>query len=428
MQKITKRVVDAADARAERFIVWDTECKGFGLLVLPTGIKSYIYKYRTAEGQQRRITIGQHGALTPDQARKTAEDHREVVRGGGDPLGEKRALREAMTIGDILDAYLASEDFANKAASTQPIDRGRIERHLRPLLGRKHVHLVTENDVKRAFAAIRDGKTAVDVKTGTRGRARVRGGEGAAKMAIAVLKVIFNWAVRARMMTESPCRFVKIGAFAVRETILDGAADYARLFQTLDRMEAELRIRRPVADCIRLIALTGCRRGEVSNLRWSYVDLKNGRLVLPPKAHKTGRKTGKPKIIGLPAAAQAIIARQPEGGPDDCVFPPIRGGARVPDLSHAWTKVRAEAGLPRDLVLHSLRHSVASHMAMAGSQASEIMVAMGHRQMATSQKYIHWAQSARQAVAEKAATVALAGMAAASKPKAKVLRLKGGRS
>jgi integrase len=113
----------------------------------------------------------------------------------------------------------------------------------------------------------------------------------------------------------------------------------------------------------------------------------------------------------LPAAAQSIIARQTEGAPDDFVFAPARGDGAIA-LSKAWCKVRKEANLPQTLGLHGLRHSVASHLAMAGAQAPEIMAAMGHRQLSTVQRYIHFAESARQALAERAASVALAGMAA----------------
>jgi integrase len=315
-------------------------------------------------------------------------------------------------LGDLLDAYLESEDFKDKAASTQSIDRGRIERHLRPLLGRKHAHLLTDNAIKRALAAIRDGRTATDIKTGKRGRARVRGGEGAARMAIALLRTIFNWAVKERMVKVNPCANVQTGTSGIRETILEDAADYARLFETLDRMERERRIRAPAADAIRLIALTGCRRGEAAGLRWTHVDLKQGRIVLPPAAHKTGRKTHKPRIIALPAAAQAIIARQPSGGPDDFVFAPARGDGALA-LSKIWRKVRVEAELPAAIGLHGLRHSLASHMAMGGAQAAEIMTALGHRQLSTAQRYVHWAENARQALAERAASVPLAGLAAA---------------
>jgi integrase len=427
MPKIGKRVVDASAASEQRYYVWDDELKGFGLLVLPTGIKSYFYQYRTPEGRQRRATIGKHGDWTPTQAREKAEEYRDIVRKGGDPLAERRALQESPTVNDLLDAYLESESFKEKATSTKAIDRGRIERHLRPLLGRKHVHLVTSNDVKRALAAIRDGKTYADVKTGKRGLARVRGGDGAARMAIDLLRAVFNWAgPRGEQLIKSnPCADVRTGASGTRETILEDAADYARLFQTLDRMEHEKRVRPPAADAIRLIALTGCRRGEAAGLLWQHVDLKQGRIVLPSSAHKTGRKTGKPRVIGLPAVAQAIIAKQPKGRPTDFVFAAARGDGALA-LSKIWRKIRTEADLPPDIGLHGLRHSLASHMAMSGAQASEIMTALGHRQMSTAQRYVHWAENARQKLAEKAATVVLAGLAASidTEP-ADVLTMKG---
>ena len=88
MPKITKRVVDAAATKHSRYIIWDTEIKGFGLLVMPSGIRSYFYQYRNPEGRQRRATIGKHGEWTPTEARAKAEDHREAVRAGRDPLAD----------------------------------------------------------------------------------------------------------------------------------------------------------------------------------------------------------------------------------------------------------------------------------------------------------------------------------------------------
>lgn len=421
MTKLTKRTVEAAKAKGgARNIEWDGELKGFGLLCLPSGVKSYVYQYRTAEGIKRRYTIGKASDWTPAKAREKAETLRDIVRSGNDPLGQKQELRQAETIGDMLTGYLESEDFRAKAQSTQSIDRGRIERHLRPLLGKRHAHLVTDRDIKAVRIDIQDGKTAISVKTKPRGNARVKGGAGTAREAIALLRVIFNWA----KVKPNPCEGIKLGSSGTRDTILEDAEDYGRLFQTLDRMETERRIRQPVADAIRLIALTGCRRGEAANLRWGQVELSKGRLVLPPSAHKTGRKTGKPRIIALPAEAQAIIARQPSGNDDDFVFAPAKGNG-ASDLSQVWRKIRAEAKLPNDIGLHGLRHSVASHLAMGGAQAPEIMSAMGHRQLSTVQRYIHFAENAQQALAERAATVAVKGMAAAKNPKkAKVVPMR----
>jgi integrase len=380
-------------------------------------VKSYFLRYRTPEGRERRATIGQNGAWTPDQARAKADEWRQLIKAGGDPLAEKQQRREAPTVGDVLDAYLTSERFADKAASTQTIDRGRIERHLRPLLGRRLVHTLTDNDIKRAFSAIREGKTAADVRTRKRGRARVTGGEGAARMAVGLLRAAFSWAVCERLLKSNPAEHFKTGPSGVREVILEDADAYARLFKTLDRMERERRLRAAAADAIRVIALTGARRGEIAGLCWSHVELQRARIVLPPRSHKTGRKTGRPRIIDLPSAAQAIIARQPARAPEDFVFAPARGQGALA-LSKDWRKIRVEAELPGGIGLHGLRHSLASHMAMMGAQAAEIMTALGHRQLSTAQRYVHWAADARQAVAEKAASVALAGLAAADKAQA----------
>ena len=146
-------------------------------------------------------------------------------------------------------------------------------------------------------------------------------------------------------------------------------------------MEDEHRSRQPGEAAIRRIAVTGARRGEVSGRRWRHVDLKAGLITLD--AHKTAKSTGKPRLIGLPAAAAVLIARQPEGAPDDFVFAPSRGAGPV-QLSKPWRAVRAEAELPDGIGLHGLRHSLASHMAMQGAQASEIMTVLGHRNLATS--------------------------------------------
>jgi integrase len=411
MPKITKRTVDAAEPKSgSRYYVWDIEIKGFGLLVLPTGIKSYIFQYRTAEGKERRATIGKHGSLTPDEARDKADQMRRAVRDGRDPLEEKRERQKATTISEVLDAYLVSEAFKGKAAGTRVTDKGRINRHLRPLLGKAHVDTLKPGDIDRAYAAIRDGKTAIREKMGPRALARVRGGEGAARKSVRLLRSTLAWALREGIVKTNPASTYRTSADGARDVILDDAQAYGRLFRTLDTMENEKRIRRPAADAIRVIALTGARRGEIAGLRWRHVDLRAGLITLPPSSHKTGGKTGKPRIIGLPTTAQALIARQPAGEPDDFVFAPAHGDGTI-TLSKIWTKIRTAAELPVGIGLHGLRHSLASHMAMAGAQASEIMTALGHRNISTSQKYVHWAQEARQTVAEKAASVALAGMA-----------------
>ena len=313
-------------------------------------------------------------------------------------------------VAQLAALYLASGRFAEKAPSTQATDRGRIARHILPLLGAHRADKLTREDVRKAQDAIATGKTAVTAKTGPRGLAVVKGGAGTASKAVLLLRAMMEWAIEEGLLATNPAAGVKVAAPGTRDAILEDAGQYAQMFRTLERMESEHRIRRPVADAIRVIALTGARRGEIAGLRWSHVDLKGHRLVIPPDRHKTGRRTGKPRIIGLPSAAMAIIARQPAGAPDDLVFRPAHGAAPL-SLSKPWRAVRAEAGLPDGIGLHGLRHSLASAMAMQGAQAAEIMAALGHRQMSTSAGYIHWAEAAHAQLAERAATHITAALA-----------------
>lgn len=412
-ERITRTTVDGAKPAAKEFFLWDSEVKGFGLKVFPTGAKSFVFQYRTPEGRTRRFTIGRYSdTLTPDQARKRAKELFADVVKGSDPQTEKQEQRKAGTVEQLLDAYLESSAFATKAESTQAIDRGRINRHLKPIIGRIYVDKLTPDDVKRARQAIAAGKTAVSGKSEKkRGRVRVTGGEGTADKAVLALRAAIAWAMDEGLAQSNPAARVKVSQTGQRETIIEDAAVYKRLFETLAKMETERRLRSPVADAIRLIALTGARRGEVSGLRWKWVDLKARQIMLPPKAHKTGHRTGRPRIIALPAAACEILARQDQGEPDDYVFPPAKGEGAI-NLSSPWQKIRKEAKLPPDLGLHGLRHSIGSHMAMGGASINEIMEVLGHRQHSTAQRYIHFAERARSALADKAASVALAGMKA----------------
>jgi integrase len=410
--RISKRVVDAAAPGEKPTFAWDTTLPGFGLLTLPTGTKSFVFQYRTAQGRTRRATIGKVGTLTPDDARDLAEDMARKVKAGGDPLEDKRAARNALTVAALLDLYTASAKYAEKSEHTQKTGRGQIERHLKPLLGRRYVDKLGQDDIRRTFASIRDGKTAVRVKTGPRGLARVTGGEGAARYACRLLRAAFSWARTEKLIAYDPTAGVDFGRDDEREVVL-GASEYARLFAAMAAMEADFRLRPAVADALRVIALTGARVGEIVRLRWRHVELRQGRIVWPTKRHKTGHKTGKPRIIHLPTAAQEIIARQPEGTAADYVFKPSKGKGPIA-VRKPWKAIQAESGLPPHVNPHGLRHSLATLLAVDGAQAAQIMTTLGHRQMSTTTRYLHFADKARAELAERAAAPALAGMAAAA--------------
>ena len=150
--KITKSVVDNAISGETDWFLWDTELTGFGLKISKGGRKSYVCQYRTAggrSGDDRRLTIGQHGSpWTVEIARAEARKILGRAANGEDPALEKQDLKKRLSVAELCDQYL-QHGCGTKKASTLATDRGRIERHIKPLLGRKKVQDVTRADVKK---------------------------------------------------------------------------------------------------------------------------------------------------------------------------------------------------------------------------------------------------------------------------------------
>jgi hypothetical protein len=137
--KITKRALDALhpDASARDIWIWHTgdgAFKGFGVRMKPSGDASYLVQYRTKEGRTRWLVLVRIREMTPDQTRELAKEKLHAVRHGADPSAARRAARQSITVAELCDLYL-SEGRATKKASTLATDKGRIKRHIKPLIG-----------------------------------------------------------------------------------------------------------------------------------------------------------------------------------------------------------------------------------------------------------------------------------------------------
>ena len=137
--------------------IWDQSLTGFGARRQKSDAVAYVVFYRTKEGRQRWFTIGKHGApWTPETAREEAKRLLGDVAHQRDPAAEKRSARNAQTVAELCDLYLADAEAGRlvtrrrtqKKASTLAIDKGRIARHIKPLLGRLRVAAVTLEDVE----------------------------------------------------------------------------------------------------------------------------------------------------------------------------------------------------------------------------------------------------------------------------------------
>ncbi|MCP4101202.1 MAG: integrase arm-type DNA-binding domain-containing protein, partial [Lentisphaerae bacterium] len=287
--KLTKMGIDRAKLSDGDYFLWDGDLKGFGIKIAKGGRKTYVCKYRVGSGRSaptRRMTIGAHGSpWTVDQARIEARKILGRVANGEDPAKEKQDTKKQITVAELCDLYL-EQGTGTKKASTIATDEGRIERHIKPLLGKKKVPDVTRADIKRFLQDVANGKTATDVKTGLHGRAIVRGGKGTASRTVGLLGGIFTYAFDCGFIEINPVRGVKRFPDKKGQRYLS-QKELVALGQAMH--EAIEHGENPYAIAIlKLLIFTGARKAEIEMLKWSEVDFDGGYLRLEDS--KTGQK------------------------------------------------------------------------------------------------------------------------------------------
>ncbi len=394
--KLTKARVDAATPHDRDYFVWDSELKGFGVKIAKGGRKSYVCKYRVGGGRSaptRRLTIGAHGSpWTVDQARLEAKKMLGRAAIGEDPAKEKQDNKKQITVSQLCDLYLR-DGLGTKKPSTIATDRGRIERHIKPLLGRKKIGEVTRVDIQRFLQDVANGKTSTDLKTGMRGRAIVRGGKGAATRTVGLLGGIFRFAIDVGLVQSNPVHGVKRFAdkkgqryLSDQELVVLGKAIVAGAAAGLNLQAISI---------LKLLVFTGARKGEIESLRWDAVDLPHGYLRLDDS--KTGQKS-----IPLNSGASSILNKQTRTVGSPFVFPAHRGDGYYKGTPKVWREIRNKAGLA-DLRLHDLRHSFASFAVSGGASLPIIGALLGHSDASTTHRYAHLHDDPVRAASEAAA-------------------------
>jgi integrase len=392
--------------------IWDARVAGFGARRQHSPAVAYILLYRTPDGRQRRFTIGRHGApWTPDTARNEAKRLLGLVASGRDPAADKRARRQAATIAELCDLYIAEAEAGRlltrmrrgKTEKTLLSDKSRIEAHIKPKLGKLPVAAVTTLDIEAFMHAVAEGETAHRAKTGRkRGLSNVRGGIGAASRTVGLLGGIFTFAQRRRMRDDNPVRGVVRPADGRRERRLSDD-EYAALGVALTRAAEKLRtpegkeqtaVWPPAVWAATFLTLTGWRSGEALTLRWDYLDLTRRTATLP------STKTGK-SVRPLSLRACNLLKSVERMG--ELVFPPTRGAGTMTGFRKIWNRIMALSGLPADVTPHVLRHSFASVAADLGYSEPTIAALIGHQGGTITSRYIHAADAVLLAAADSVA-------------------------
>jgi integrase len=398
MANLTKDFVDRTQPQEGRDVfAWDDKLAGFGLRVKPSGVKTFLIQYRNRHGRSRRFAVGKYGPLAPDEARKRARQLLATVAEGADPAADRVADRKAITVADLCDEYLTKAKGGlvlkrgghRKKTSTLDTDAGRIERHIKPLIGSRAVKELTRRDVIELRDGIISGKIAIDIKTANkRGRSIVKGGPGTAARTLGLFGAVLTYAVAQGYCTDNAARGVERPAYKQRQ-----AAVSLEQYRALGRdLEAARDKGEPwqAVTAIWLLALTACRRGEIEKLRFQEID-RAGRCLrlLDSKTGASVRPIGSDALALLPA-----------GGNREFVFSSIRGDRHYAGLPKAWRRIIKNPVLA-GVTPHTLRHGFTSMADELDLSGPTIAALLGHAGRGTTDRYIHKVDATLLAAAEK---------------------------
>jgi integrase len=358
-EKITDQLVKRLPSPPDgNKITYDGEIKGFGVRTTAGGAKAFILNYR-ASGRERRLTIGAYPDWSVAAARERAKELKREVDLGRDPMGERHEHRAAPTVIELYDRYV-TEHLPRKSPRAQADDRSMFQKYVLPALGKMKVAEVKPADIDALHKAV----TA-------RGQYR-------ANRVIEVLRKAFNLAIRWEWRIDNPCIGVARNPEEKRTRYLT-PAEIARLTAALaaqpDRVSAK---------AVRFLMLTGARRGEALNARWSQFDLEAGVWVKPAASTKQRREHRVPLSEPAIELLKSIKETKVIG---DYVFAG-KDGKPITDLKRMWAGACRAAGI-EGVRLHDLRHAYASILASAGLSLPIIGALLGHTQANTTARYSH---------------------------------------
>ena len=368
--KLTKRTVDALEADGKNALFWDRELAGLGVRVHTTGRKTWVVQSRGPEGP-KRVTLGRHGELTVDEARKQAALLIDRIKRGEEPIPPPHEAEP--TVAGLAERFMRTHVERHLKPATVSAYRTVLDKYILPALGGMGLEEVGGAEVTALHHRLRD----------TPARANT---------AVHLLSRMYTLAEAWELVPpgRNPCLSVRRYRTRKRERFLT-PEEYRRLGRALRQAEAEDGIWPAAIAAIRLLVLTGCRRGEILNLGWDDVDRTAGDLRL--RDAKAG-----PRMVPLTRPALRVLDTIPRSLGNPWVIAGQRPGKRLTGLHHYWRPVRERAGL-HDVRIHDLRHSYASRALALGESLYTIGKLLGHTSVATSARYAHLMREAEREAA-----------------------------
>ncbi len=372
MPKITKRFVESITPSIEKpLIYWDTEIKGFGLVILPSGRRTYCIQYRNADRIKKRLKIGIHGQITTEEARILARKQLSQVVYGGDPMEQKKIEMTLPRMSELATQYF-ERHAERKRVKSQKEDRTMLNRFIIPTFGGRRVSQVTLHEIQSLHLKLKNTPYR-------------------ANRILALLSKMFTLAISWGWRTDNPVVGIERYQEEKRDRWLNDE-ELQRLWSVLEAYPSHL-----TAYVFKFLILTGARKGEVLQATWDQFDLEKGIWTKP--AHLTKQKKKEHLPISDKALEVLHSLKNMTAQESPYLFPGKISGAPLQEIKTFWKRVLKEARL-ENVRIHDLRHTHASHLVSSGLSLSIIGKLLGHTQAATTHRYAHLADEPLRQAAE----------------------------
>lgn len=372
MPKFTKRFVETITPDSEKTLIfWDTELKGFGVVVLPSGRRTYCVQYRNADRVKKRLKVGVHGHITTEEARELAKKHLGRVAHGEDLVESAKQMRALATIDELAQDYIERHGQKKRAKSLNG-DKNILENIILPAIGSFKVKAITRRNLETLHLQLEETPYQ-------------------ANRVLALLSKMFSLAIAWGWREDNPVRGIEKYQEEKRDRWLNDE-ELQRFFEVLDQYPGHI-----TACVFKFLLFTGARKGEALQATWDQFDLERGVWTKP--SHLTKQK----KIEHLPLSEEAldILYTLKKINPKDSLylFPGRISGEPLKEIKTFWKTVLKKASL-ENVRIHDLRHTHASHLVSSGLSLSIVGKLLGHTQASTTQRYAHLAdEPLRQAAA-----------------------------
>ena len=372
MPNITKRFVESLAPNPEKPTQhWDSALKGFGIIVLPSGRRTYCIQYRNQHRILKRLKIGVHGQITTEEARALARKNLAGVTHGEDPTQDKKQTKALFTLHDLVRDYIERHGQQKRQKSLKE-DQKLLKNHILPKLGALKVAQVVRRDIETFH--LRLEKTPYQ-----------------ANRALSLLSKMFSLAVSWDWRLDNPAKGIKKYQEEKRDRWLN-EEELNRMWAVLDKYSSHL-----TSHLFKFLLLTGARKGEAMNATWDQFDLTKGVWTKPSHMTKQKKKEYLPLSEKALDVLQTLTSLNTEKSP--YLFPGRVAGEPIKEVKTFWNRVLKESELT-GVRIHDLRHTHASHLVSSGLSLSIVGKLLGHTQASTTQRYAHLADEPLRQAAE----------------------------